>query len=318
MGKVQNFDLFGEPIVVDELLRDKFMEPPFSVLDTRSGAWQNRRRAWLRKGLQSELGRGQDILYKGAEIKNMDHYREKEGKRKPTAECLPTSMTDKYGRKPQTGVSIFDPALTELMYHWFCPTGGKILDVFAGGSVRGIVANYLGFNYTGIDLREEQVTENYRQGGIITPDNIPEWIIGDSNEVLDRPEIVPRKNTFDFLFTCPPYMDLEVYSELPEDLSTMDDEKFIEAYSSIIGKSAAYLKKGAYAGIVVGEVRDRKTGYYKDFLGITKDAYKRAGLHLYNDMVLLNSLGTAPIRANNAMKNLKMVKVHQNVLIFQK
>lgn len=37
--------------------------------------------------------------------------------------------------------------------------GGTILDPFAGGSVRGIVANFLGFNYTGLELRPEQVRE---------------------------------------------------------------------------------------------------------------------------------------------------------------
>ena len=34
--------------------------------------------------------------------------------------------------------SIFDPVLTEIAYRWFCPSGGKILDAFAGGSVRAL------------------------------------------------------------------------------------------------------------------------------------------------------------------------------------
>ena len=41
------------------------------------------------------------------------------------------------------GTSIFDPVLCELVYRWFCPSKGKILDPFAGGSVRGIVAAHL-------------------------------------------------------------------------------------------------------------------------------------------------------------------------------
>ena len=36
-------DLFGNEIVKDELLRDKFIEPPFSILDTKSGNWQKRK-----------------------------------------------------------------------------------------------------------------------------------------------------------------------------------------------------------------------------------------------------------------------------------
>ena len=42
--KKENFDLFGNPIIEDVLLRDKFIEPPFSVLDTKSGSWQNRKK----------------------------------------------------------------------------------------------------------------------------------------------------------------------------------------------------------------------------------------------------------------------------------
>jgi hypothetical protein len=40
-----------------------------------------------------------------------------------------------------TCTSIFDPVLCEIAYRWFCPSGGTVLDPFAGGSVRGIVAS---------------------------------------------------------------------------------------------------------------------------------------------------------------------------------
>jgi ParB-like chromosome segregation protein Spo0J len=39
-------------------LADKFIVPPFSVLDTRQGYWQERKRAWIALGIKSELGRG--------------------------------------------------------------------------------------------------------------------------------------------------------------------------------------------------------------------------------------------------------------------
>jgi hypothetical protein len=52
-----NIDLFGNAIVEDVLLRDKFIEPPFSVLDTKSGNWQRRKKLWIAKGLNSEVGR---------------------------------------------------------------------------------------------------------------------------------------------------------------------------------------------------------------------------------------------------------------------
>jgi hypothetical protein len=51
----------GEETLGDEPkgnLSDRFMIPPFSVLNAREGWWQNRKRAWLALGIKSELGRG--------------------------------------------------------------------------------------------------------------------------------------------------------------------------------------------------------------------------------------------------------------------
>jgi hypothetical protein len=40
-------------------LSDRFGIPPFSVMSAREGWWQDRKRAWIRLGIQSELGRGE-------------------------------------------------------------------------------------------------------------------------------------------------------------------------------------------------------------------------------------------------------------------
>ena len=41
-------------------LNDTFIVPPFSVLDTKQGYWQKRKKYWLSIGLKSEIGRGQN------------------------------------------------------------------------------------------------------------------------------------------------------------------------------------------------------------------------------------------------------------------
>lgn len=43
-------------------LAEKFGLSPFSVLNAREGWWQERKRAWLALGIQSELGRGENLL----------------------------------------------------------------------------------------------------------------------------------------------------------------------------------------------------------------------------------------------------------------
>lgn len=281
-----NLDLFGNEIIKDEILRDRFIEPPFSVLDTKSGNWQRRKKLWITKGIKSEVGRDSKVINMGTTAieKNSTEY-----------------------------VSVFDPALCEVLYNWFCIPGGTILDPFAGGSVRGIVANYLGYKYTGVDIRQEQIDSNREQALDILPiDNQPQWYVGDSNIVLNG-----FTKQFDFVFSCPPYADLEIYSDLPGDISNKPYKQFLELYESIIEKSCKLLKVGGYACFVVGEVRDSK-GNYIGFVPDTIKAFQKCGMKFYNEGILLNTIASASMRANGNMKSQKLVKVHQNILVFKK
>jgi DNA modification methylase len=282
----QNLDLFGNVIVTDPILRDQFIEPPFSILDTKSGNWQRRKKLWSSLGIKSEVGRDSVVI-------NMD--------------------TTKKDKNSASYVSIFDPALCEVLYKWFCDENGSILDPFAGGSVRGIVANKLGYKYTGIDIRQEQIDSNREQGlDILEVDNQPNWYCGDSNEILEG-----FNKEFDFVFSCPPYADLEVYSNLEGDISNKPYNEFLNLYESIILKSCKLLKKGGLACFVVGEVRD-KNGNYIGFVPDTIRAFEKCGMKFYNEAILLNAIASASMRANGNMKSKKLVKVHQNILVFKK
>ncbi len=216
----------------------------------------------------------------------------------------------------QTGTSIFDPVLCELAYSWFCPPCGLVFDPFAGGSVRGIVAAKLGRNYIGHELRAEQVAANKDQASAICGADkfMPAWIEGDSRTIDKTCADVQA----DFIFSCPPYADLEVYSHDEKDLSNMDYPDFREAYFEIVAKSCALLKDDRFACFVVGEVRDKK-GMYYDFIGDTVQAFRTAGLGYYNEAILLTALGSLPIRAGKQFTaSRKLGKTHQNVLVFVK
>ena len=211
-----------------------------------------------------------------------------------------------------SGTSIFDPVLTELCYRWFCPLGGNILDPFAGGSVRGIVASYLGRAYHGCELRAEQVAANIAQAGIAR-NPCPVWVCDDSRNIAAHFE-----PNMDFVFSCPPYADLEVYSDDPRDLSAMDYPAFLAAYREIIAASCGLLRDNRFACFVVGDVRDKK-GNYRNFVGDTVEAFRAAGLNYYNEAILVTAVGSLPIRVNKQfMAGRKLGKTHQNILVFVK
>ena len=482
----------------------KFMVPPFSVLNGRDGWWGERKAGWLALGLRSGEGRDGKLIYATSS-------------QPPAVYEAKNAMEAKLGRtlgweefraaRPelfkQSATSIFDPVLCEVAYRWFSPPGGLVLDPFAGGSVRGVVAAKLGRRYIGIDLSEEQVQANRQQAAAIfqaepeapvrvkvsakmarlrfngcdpeyirttchasccessvhpsgvriavlrderdalqargaaidadgylqpvgkrcpfkteadlcglhvTPDKpfgciaspftlndndtlivrnrytklkcfkdgrqlpayvafrasldllfgaqeaaricahmeggggdleaampaasyaklrendatrrgaldgqgqCPTWLVGDSRQLLqDAPGVEA-----DFLFSCPPYADLERYSDDPRDLSTMPYSEFRTAYREVIARACARLKVDRFACFVVGEIRDKKGAYY-DFVGDTVQAFRDAGLEFYNEAIFVTPVGSLPMRAGMMFSSTrKLGKSHQNVLVFLK
>lgn len=296
IGGLDDEDGDGEPSRKDAL-SDKFLMPPFTVLNAREGKWQDRKRSWIAMGIKSELGRGDELLGFSSAAKAFGRY----NKAEPN-EAL------------EQGTSIFDPVLCELAYTWFSPQGGLVLDPFAGGSVRGVVASKLGRRYIGVDLRGEQVEANREQGEKLCEANPPAWIAGDSRNIASLCEGVEA----DFVFSCPPYADLEVYSDNPADISTLGYTEFKEAYFEIIKNACGLLKNNRFACFVVGDVRDKKGNYY-NFVSDTIGAFLDAGLKYYNEAILVTAVGSLPIRVGKQFSGgRKLGKTHQNILVFVK
>lgn len=297
-------DLFGNT-TVDKLpggaMCQRFIEPPFTTLDQRTGRWQDRKRDWLSLGLEGEGGR----------------WAAPGGSAMPAANYAARGRGD--GRGDALGEdgnasSIFDPVLCELFYSWYMPEKSTlgIFDPFAGGSVRGIVAGRLGYQYVGIDLRQEQIDANVKQAIEIPCQPNPHWICGDSvnleNMVGDE---------YDLLFTCPPYWNLERYSNDRRDLSTLDNwQDFVIKYQRIMLLAARRLKSQRFAIVVVGNIRDDE-GFIRDMRQPTASALLGAGFKLYNEFVLLTPIGSLPLRVNGQFaKGRKAGSAHQYVMCF--
>lgn len=308
---LQNGDEGGTKRAVGSL-SEQFLISPFSVFNTRSGWWQDRKRAWIELGIQSELGRDENLnitAFTTSQYSEKNAIEDKLGRKLSNDEykenyCTQTQLST---------MSIFDPVLTEICYEWFCPSMGHIVDPFAGGSVRGIVASRVNRFYSGNDLRNEQVEANRIQAEKLTVGPAPKWTVGDSVDIEALIDVQA-----DMIFSCPPYADLEKYSDDAKDLSNMDYTDFITAYRMIIQACFRMLKDNRFAVWVVGEVRD-KQGYYRNFVSDTINAFIDVGFHYYNEAILVNVAGSLPIRAGKAFStSRKLGKTHQNVLVFVK
>lgn len=266
------------------ILQEKFLIPPFSVFDARQGYWQKRKLQWI------------DLLGNLAETRETK---------------LAGRANNLLMRGINYGVSIFDPVVSEVIFSWFLPEGGRILDPFAGSLARGGVAAALGFDYTGIEIRPEQVATNEKK---LAELNLrARFITADAktiNQILDPSE------KFDLIFTSPPYYDLEIYSDQKEDISTKQSyEEFMHDYSSIFEQAVSHLNDNRFVVLELGEIRDDR-GFYRNFLGDNIALFKRLGFELYNEIIYIQMLATAPQRAERNMRKRKVVKTHQNLYTF--
>lgn len=299
-GEHVEVTLFDVSEIPRELnLAEKFIVPPFSILAADGGWWQGRKRQWKDIGLRSEEGR--DVRAYGS---NTD-----------------TSDLGQHINSISGGQSIFDPTLTELAYRWFCPPGGKVIDPFSGGSVRGVVASYFGHHYTGIDLSERQIEANYVNLSEIEksegklPGSI-NWVHGDS--LVTVPKVVEPESQ-DMCLSCPPYYDLEVYSDGDGDISAMTWENFLQNYREIIAATVASLKPNTFVVWVITEIRDKKTGLYRNFVGETVRAFEDAGASYYNEIILATPVGSVAQMSEKQMRaSRKIGRRHQNVQIYVK
>jgi hypothetical protein len=142
----------------------------------------------------------------------------------------------------------------------------------------------------------------------------PRWTRGDAREIgalKTLPVVV------DLVFSCPPYYDLEQYSDDPRDLSNAQTyPEFLDGLERAVAASLRRLRPNRFACFVVGEVRDKATGFCLDLVSDTISLFKRHGARLYNSAVLLTPCNTAPLRARSSFKLAKLTSCHQNVLIF--
>lgn len=294
-------------------LQQRFGVPPFTVLDARQGYWRDRKRAWLGLGIKSEEGRKENLL--GFSDTVLGKGKSSVASRAPAAAQATTAARDVGQAKGELGTSVFDPVLCELAYSWFCPKDGVVLDPFAGGSVRGIVAGILGRSYFGCELRAEQVAANRLQAEQIATEKKPTWLEGDSSVTLKGKE-APAE--VDFVFSCPPYGPLERYSDDPKDLSTMTPDAFARSYRQIIALACARLKPDRFAAFVVGDYRD-DSGSLSRFIDLTVDAFEAAGLKFHNQAILVTPAGTAALRGARVFSPARrLVKTHQDLLVFVK
>ena len=275
-------------------LSQKYGLPPFTVLDATSQRWRERKNKWLEFGLASHQGRDH-VKYFNNKLLNYS---------------LPT-------------VSVYDPVLCEIMYRWFTPKQhSKVLDPFAGGTTRGVIASFLGHEYISVDLSQKQIDANEEQYEKLKhrmPRNHikPQWLQGDSLELTNI--IKDSNDSFDMLQTSPPYFLQEQYSKDEKDLNMIKSfDEFLDKYLKIIDESCKLLKQnGSFVVWNTTNTRDKNTGEVTNIIYEITNRFRKHGFMLLNDIILLRAIGSLQMMAPMHFKNKRYLgQRHENVMVY--
>lgn len=292
--------------VPSKVLHEKYIVPPFSVFDTHQPYMRNRMKYWRDLGLCGTNGRVTNSNGLTYDNRRMDRYALKQHNM--------TAPKDGIGTN---GTSTFNPVVAEVVYKWFTLPHSNIYDPFAGGITRGGIAAFLGHSYIGTDVNTNQVSSNYLEWEILDD----KWLIeGDTKwltmSCLDYvPEVTP-----DLIFTCPPYYNLEKYTDLDTDFSNTESyEDFLENYVNCINLCYNILADDSFMVWVVSDVRDKKTTEYYGLVADTIKSAQHVGFKFYNEIILYNDTGNLAIVSGDYLERARKVgRQHQNILVFYK
>lgn len=296
------FQPTGKLKIPTKILRDRYLVPPFSILDTSVNAWLTRRNEW-ESMINNRSDNIRNVVIKKHNTPYLNAMDYDEGYK---------------GLERNGNTSTFDPFLCEILIKWFSRLGDTIYDPFAGGRVRGAISGILGRDYIGIDINPYQVEANVTQWNSIcdkydsTEFGAVQWVCGDSN-------VTHTDHKCNMMLTCPPYYNLEVYTDDPADISTFKTyEQFRDTYESIIQLGYDTLEDDSFAVFVVEEIRDRG-GIFYGFVPDTIRAFEKAGFKYYNEMILENRIMSLGVRCPKYFdQSRKVGRHHQNVLVFFK
>ncbi len=214
------------------------------------------------------------------------------------------------GKDVSQKISIFNPHLAQMILSAYCPKNAEIFDPFAGGGTRGFIATAMEHNYLGIELRQEEVDRIKNRQEIL---NKYFDIFCDDSRTYNIQE-----NFFDFSYTCPPYYNLEIYSDLENDLSNAKTYKdFLVMIKDSMNTTYKGLKKDCLSVWVVGNFRDKE----KNLIHFNGDIVKIAlecGFKFHDELIFWGASKNAVQRSGQFVANRRSVRVHEYILIFKK
>lgn len=197
--------------------------------------------------------------------------------------------------------SHFPQEVASLCLELFLRDCSSIFDPFAGWGERAAYARLYGKQYTGIDINQAAIESARAVYGVSNT-------LGDS---MSAP--IPR---FDGLLTCPPYWNLEQYSDAGIDGSPTY-RAFLYDYATILQRCYTAARSGATFCLLVGDWRDN--GSYYDLAHQTRAILYGCGATPIDEVCVSRArISKVKVMLPQAVRLGYTVKVHETLLVFRK
>jgi len=230
-------------------------------------------------------------------------------------DCFTRQTEDESIYRGKITESIFSPQISQYILNIFAPKEKEsiIFDPFAGGGTRAIMSIKNDYNYIGYELRQEEV-DAVQQRLKNTNCEKAKIICGNSQN-CDKIE----NNYADFLITCPPYYNLEMYEGGENDLSMCNTyEDFLKGIELVIKETYRILKENSLSCWVIGLHRE-KNGNLLSMHHDISYLHKKCGFNFKEEVILCHKNNGAIQRVGNFENGANLlIRTHEYLLVFKK
>ena len=218
------------------------------------------------------------------------------------------------GNTQGTVTSIFPPRVALNILKLYASEATRVYDPFAGGGCRAVMAAKAGLDYTGVEIRADEVDNINMLAERHDVADLVHIIHGDARE----DHTLAGSGDFDFCYTCPPYWDLEQYRGGDADLSMMSYKGFQAGIMEVVEQCNRVLRPGSLSVWVVGLHR-HKNG---DIAPINHDIariHTTFGFRFREEVVLFRDNKLALQRSGNFEKGKHLlIRRHEYALVFER
>ena len=226
-------------------------------------------------------------------------------------------------RGKQGGLSIFPADICKKLVLLYSEEKDTVLDPCAGHNSRMQITWQLGRNYIGYDVSKEFMEFNrFVKTTLLGKNPDRPRLFRESPATITLREqssekMVEEDTSIDFVFTSPPYWDIEFYGEELEQLGYRKTYgQFLNGLSKVINESYRVLKPNKYCVYNVNDFR--KDGKFYCYHADLIELALGAGFRLHDIIILRWNASLGSCFATQIIERKSTAKAHEYLLVFKK